>query len=111
MWRASFRQRIECAVHAQAGRPGDGDQHGLAPGPAQGGMWCLPHYLAAEAVGEDQARVWRQDAVGEVRGDREQQPVAIGAVLRPFVVGTVILEAGFDLRLCQFCIEKEPWLG
>jgi hypothetical protein len=75
---------------------GIAQKHGAAGrgGHSVFGGW--PYDIGAIGIGQDQACVLRKLAGRHALGDREEKPVAVGAIIAPFGVGTEIREGGFD---------------
>jgi len=84
-------------VQAGGGRAGDQESDGLADDGGQPVLRRLAYQGAAIGVGDDQAGVRRQDLRRKIRGDGEEQPVAVGAVLRPLRVDLEIDDGRLDL--------------
>jgi hypothetical protein len=55
-------------------------------------LWRRAMHMRAIGVGNDQAGVSREDLARQILGEGEEQPVAMGAVFRPFLVGPQILQ-------------------
>jgi hypothetical protein len=56
----------------------------------------LPQNFGAIGVGQDEPRVLGHDFHGHGVGNREKQPVAMGAIVPSFGVGAKICDGGFD---------------
>ena len=69
---------------------GEPEHHGLAPRGIQPVLGCLADEIGAEAVGEDEAAILRDELPREVGVDGEIEPVAPLPVFRPFPVGAEI---------------------
>ena len=57
----------------------------------------LAHDLRAERVGDDQPGVLRENLARHFERGGEEQPVAMRAIVHPFLVGAEILDRGLDL--------------
>ena len=57
----------------------------------------LAHQLRAERVGDDQPGVLGENLARHLERGGEEQPVAMRAVVHPFLVGAEILDRGLDL--------------
>jgi len=53
--------------------------------------------MRAIGVGHDQAGSFGENLAGQIPGEGKEQPVAMGAIILPFLVGAQILHRGFDL--------------
>src|SRR3954447_15455506 len=54
-------------------------------------------HVRAIGVSDDQSGLLRENFARQILGEGEKQPVAMRAVILPFLVGAQILERGFDL--------------
>ena len=52
--------------------------------------------LSAKSIGDDQAGIRREHWLRKVRRHGKKQPITELAIFRPLVVGTKIVDAGFD---------------
>jgi hypothetical protein len=71
-------------------------EHRAASGRGDAMFGRLPQNFRAEGVGQNEPRVIRHDFDGHAFGNREEQPVAMGAIVVPFCVGAEIRDGGFD---------------
>lgn len=77
---------------------GEAQGHRLAARPAQGMFGRLAQDRRPERVGDDEAGIGRSQRLRQGVGDREEQAVAIVAIIRPFPVGPEIRDARLDLH-------------
>ncbi len=73
------------------------DKHGFSTRCIQWIMSRRPDDLGAEAVGDHQPLILRQDIVGKIGGDGEGKKITIFQIVLPFVIGLEIGKSGFDL--------------
>ena len=73
------------------------DKHGFSARCIQGIMSRRSDDFGAEAVGDHQPFILRQDIVGKIGGDGEGEKIAIFQIVPPFVVRLEIGKSGFDL--------------
>jgi hypothetical protein len=52
--------------------------------------------MGAIGVGDDQAGLGRENLARQILGEGKEQPVAMRAVLMPFLVGAQILDLGLN---------------
>jgi two-component system, response regulator RegA len=76
----------------------DAQHHRLARRRGELVLRRFAHDLAAESVGDDQARVLRKNLARHVERGGKEQPVAMRAIFHPFVVGAEIGDRGLDLH-------------
>ena len=89
--------RIDQAVDPLRGGHRKAQRHRLAGRRRQAMLRRLAMQMRAIGVGDDQAGVGGKDLARQILREGEEQPVAMGAVFLPFLVGTQILDRGLDL--------------
>jgi hypothetical protein len=67
----------------------------------------LASEFGAEGIGHDQPGIGREYLARHFDGRREKQPVAVRAIILPFLVGAEIGDRGFDLDDPQFAARSE----
>ncbi len=85
------------ALKPQRRGAGEAQHHGLTARSREPLLDWLAHQLGTVAVGEDEPGRDGNDLAQEVRGHREIQAVAIGEIVLPLGIASVIEKAGLDL--------------
>jgi hypothetical protein len=75
---------------------GIAQKHGAAGRGGHAKFWRGPHHIGAIGVGQNEAHILREVVAWHALGDREEKPVAIGAIVLPCVIGAEVREGGFD---------------
>lgn len=84
--------RIDQAVHPVCRGERETHRHQLAGRRWQFVLGRLALQMGAIGIGDDQAGVLRKDLTGQLLREGKEQPVAMGAIVLPFLIGPQILQ-------------------
>ena len=95
---------VRIGKRLQPHRRGAGEQqhHRFACGGGQLVLGRLAFEFGAKCIGHDESRIGREDLARHFDGCREKQPIAVGTVVLPFLVGAKIGNRGFNLNDPEF---------